>query len=214
MAKVELICPIDDLFSEAPMARFCTQCGAQVDETAKFCRKCGARLTPTEPSAYSAPTIENRATNFQGAPSGFGSVQPPYQPPHQAPYQAAYQSGYDPGSAMNSKLKPNVAAMLCYPVSIVVGVIFLILTPYNRDRFIRFHAWQSILATVALAILNIAMGLLPWPLSMISRLYFSIMPLAVLGGIAWLMYRAYQYEWFKIPLLGDLAESMASKNTQ
>jgi uncharacterized membrane protein len=192
------------------MARFCTQCGAQVDETAKFCKKCGARLAPTQSAGYSAPTINAQTSNYQNyqGPSGFGAEQPPYQQPYQQPYQP----GYDPGSVWNPKIKPNVAAMMCYPFSLIIGVILLILTPYNKDRFIRFNAWQSILVTVALGIVNIAMGLLPWPLSMISRLYFSLMPLLVLGGIAWLMYKAYQNEWFKLPIIGDLAENLASKD--
>jgi uncharacterized membrane protein len=195
------------------MARFCTQCGAQVDETAKFCKKCGARLAPTQPSGYSAPTVNAQTSSYQNYqdPSGFGASQPPYQQPYQP---GPYPPGYDIGSSLNPKLRPNVAAMLCYPFSLITGLIFLILTPYNRDRFIRFNAWQSILFGVAIAILNIAMGLLPWPLSMIARLYFSLMPLAVLGGIAWLMYKAYQYELFKLPIIGDLAENLASKDGQ
>jgi uncharacterized membrane protein len=193
------------------MARFCTQCGAQVDETAKFCKKCGARLAPTQPSGYSAPTVDYQTSNYQNYQnqSGFG----PGQPPYQQPYQQPQQPGYDIGSAWDPKIKPNVAAMLCYPLSLIVGIIFLILTPYNRDRFIRFNAWQSILLSIALAILNIAMGLLPWPLSIISRLYFSVMPLLAFGGIIWLMYKAYRNEWFKLPVIGDIAENLASKNT-
>ena len=112
------------------MAKFCTQCGAQVDETAKFCKKCGARLAPTQSSGYSAPTIDNQTSNYQG-PSGFGAAQPPYQQPYQAP---------QPGPAAHADLKPNVAGMLCYPLSFITGILFLVLTPYNRDRFVRFHA--------------------------------------------------------------------------
>jgi len=58
------------------------------------------------------------------------------------------------------------------------------------------------------------MRLLPWPLSMMASLYFSLMPLVVLGGIGWLMYKAYQHELFKIPVIGDLAENLASKDGQ
>jgi len=182
------------------MAKFCTQCGAQVDETAKFCKKCGARLTPTQSAGYSAPTIDNQTSNYQG-PSGFGAAQPPYQQPYQAPQQ---------GPAAQADLKPNVAGMLCYPLSFITGILFLVLTPYNRDRFVRFHAWQSIFFSLAIVVLSIALRILPWPLEAMS-LY--TLRLLALGGTGWLMYKAYQGERFKLPLVGEWAENQASKDT-
>src|SRR5215475_13356321 len=137
------------------MAKFCTQCGAQVDETAKFCKKCGARLAPTQSSGYGAPTITDQPSNYQSSnyqqPPGFGPGQSPYQQPYQAP-------------APQADLKPNIAGMLCYPLSFITGILFLVLTPYNRDRFVKFHAWQSILFSLAMVILSIALRLLPYPL--------------------------------------------------
>jgi len=185
------------------MAKFCTQCGAQVDETAKFCKKCGGKLTPTQSTGYSAPTIDHQTSNYQ-ASSGFGPGQPPYQQPYQAPYQ---------GPAPQADLKPNVAALLCYPFFFITGILFLVLTPYNRDRFIRFHAWQSIFFSLTLVILSVALRLLPWPLNWMSWIYFPVFRLLAIGGTAWLMYKAYHSEWYKLPILGDWAESQASKNT-
>src|SRR5262245_7124422 len=141
-------------FSEGPlMSKFCTQCGAQVDDTAKFCKKCGAKLTPTQSQGYSAPTINQQTSNYQAqqtsnyqGPSGFGAAQPPYQQPYQAPQH---------GPASQADLKPNVAGMLCYPLSFISGILFLVLTPYNRDRFVRFHAWQSIFLLLAIVVLSL-----------------------------------------------------------
>jgi uncharacterized membrane protein len=182
------------------MARFCTQCGAQADDTAKFCKKCGARLAPTQPAGYSSPTINHQTSNFQ-EPSGFGYGQPPYQQPYQPPYH---------GPASQADLKPNVAAMLCYPLSFITGILFLILTPYNRDRFIRFHAWQSIFFFLTMLVLSIGLRLLPWPL---EWMFLSALRLLALGGTGWLMYKAYHNEWFKLPLIGDWAEKQALKDT-
>jgi uncharacterized membrane protein len=182
------------------MTKFCTQCGAQVDETAKFCKKCGAKLTPTQSAGYGAPTIDHQTSNYQG-PSGFGAAQPPYQQPYQAPQQ---------GPASQADLKPNVAGMLCYPLSFITGILFLVLTPYNRDRFVRFHAWQSIFFSLAMVVLNIALHILPWPLEAMS-LY--ALRLLALGGTGWLMYKAYHGERFKLPLVGEWAENQASKDT-
>src|SRR5499426_3419998 len=167
-------------FSEEPsMAKFCTQCGAQVDETAKFCKKCGARLASTQSAGYSASTIDQQTSNYQEL-SGFGAAQQPYQALQQGP-------------ASQADLKPNVAGMLCYPLSFITGILFLVLTPYNRDRFVRFHAWQSIFFSLAMVILSFALRVLPWPLEAMS-LY--ALRLLALGGTVWLMYKAYQGERF------------------
>src|SRR5262245_57706803 len=135
------------------MAKFCTQCGAQVDETAKFCKKCGAQLAPTQSPGFSAPTVNQQTSNYQ-APAAFGSGQPPYQQPYQAPYQAP---------APQADLKPNVAGMLCYPLSFITGILFLVLAPYNKDRFVRFHAWQSIFFSLAIFVFSLAFQILPLP---------------------------------------------------
>ncbi|HEY8459910.1 MAG TPA: zinc-ribbon domain-containing protein [Blastocatellia bacterium] len=177
------------------MARFCTQCGAQVDETAKFCKKCGARLAPTQPSGYSAPTINYQTSNYQGPPD-FGPGQQPYQQPYQVP-------------APQADLKPNIAGMLCYPLSFISGILFLALTPYNRDRFVRFHAWQSIFFFIAMMALSVAAQILPWPVDWVS---LRALRLLALAGTGWLMYKAYHNERFKLPIIGDWAERQSSKN--
>lgn len=181
------------------MAKFCTQCGAQVDETARFCKKCGAQQAPTQPAGQGAPTINHQTPNYH-APSSFG--QSPYQQPYQPPHQ---------GTASQADLKPNVAGMLCYPLLFITGILFLVLTPYNRDRFVRFHAWQSIFFSLAMIVLSFVLRILPWPL---EGIFISALQLLTIGGIGWSMYKAYHSEWFKLPLVGDWAENQASKNTQ
>jgi uncharacterized membrane protein len=99
--------------------------------------------------------------------------------------------------------------MLCYPLSFITGILFLVLTPYNRDRFVRFHAWQSIFFSLAMVVLSLALQILPWPLESMS-LY--ALRLLALGGTGWMMYKAYHYELFKLPVVGDWAEKQASKD--
>jgi uncharacterized membrane protein len=184
------------------MAKFCTQCGAQVEDTAKFCKKCGAKLAPTQPTEHSSPTVNYQTPNYQ-QPSNFGAGfepgagRPPYQPPYQPP-------------APHVDLKPNVAGMLCYPLSFITGVLFLVLTPYNRDRFVRFHAWQSIFFGVASLVLSIVFRVFPWPL---ENMLISALWLVAIGGTVWSMYKAYNNEQFKLPVIGEWAENQASKNT-
>ena len=207
------------------MTKFCVQCGTQVNDTARFCNKCGAPLQPaaqtTSPNAapYTAP-----AANYQTPPNyqqqyrqseqagqAGQAGQPEYgQVPYQQPYQQPFQAPFQPTAA--GELKPGIAGALCYPLSFVTGILFLVLAPYNRDRFVRFHAFQSIFLFAVYLALGIALGIvssvMPWPL---SRILSAVPKLLWLGGTAWMMYQAYKGEKFKLPVIGDLAETQADK---
>jgi uncharacterized membrane protein len=189
------------------MTKFCSQCGSQVTETQRFCNKCGAQLQTTQPAAssgYSAPTA-----NYPNYETPKYQTPPEYQQPGygQMPYQQPYQP-----PAASGDLKPNIAGALCYPLSFVTGILFLVLTPYNKDRFVRFHAFQSIFFFAAILALNIALGILgivlPWRL---ERLLDRAVDLLSFGGTLWLIYQAYRGEKFKMPVIGDLAETQADK---
>ena len=184
------------------MTKFCTQCGATVNEAARFCNKCGARLLPTQPAQpETTPPVTYQTPPNPQQPQSFG--QTPYQPPYQAPYQSP---------AANADLKPNVAGLLCYPLSFITGILFLVLTPYNKDQFVRFHAYQSIFFFVAMVILNIILGVItimtPW---FLDNLLWTSLRLLALGGTGWLMYQAYLGNKYKLPVIGDLAENQAAK---
>lgn len=203
------------------MTKFCSQCGSQITDTARFCNKCGAQLQPaaqtTSPNAatYTAPTANYQTPpNYQQQyqqPGQSNQAGQPGQPGYgQMPYQQPYRPPFQPAAA--GELKPNVAGALCYPLSFVTGILFLVLTPYSRDRFVRFHAFQSIFLFAAYIGLSIAMGIisniLPWPFSwMIS----SVPRLLWLAGTVWTMYQAYKGEKFKLPVIGDLAETQADR---
>ncbi len=184
------------------MNKFCTQCGAAAAETARFCNKCGERLMPTQPTvAGNAPTlIEPQPASPQLPPVGEKPIAPPNYPDYQPP-------------PAHSELSPNIAGLLCYPLSIITGIIFLSLSAYNKDRFVRFHAYQSIFFFVALVALNtltkVLWGLIPNPL---DNLLAASVELLWLGGTAWLMYQAYLGIMFKMPLIGDLAEKHSLKS--
>jgi uncharacterized membrane protein len=163
-------------------------------------------LAPTQPAGSSAPTINYQTSNYQQSSNiGGGFEQGPGQSPYQQPYQSPYQS-----PAAHMDLKPNVAGMLCYPLSFITGILFLALMPYNRDRFVRFHAWQSIFFFVTLLVLSIVFQVLPWPL---ENMFISALKLVALAGTGWSMYKAYNNESFKLPLIGEWAENMSSKTS-
>ncbi len=112
------------------------------------------------------------------------------------------------GAPSNNRL----IAALSYLLGIVTGVIFLYLEPYNHDEFVRFHARQSIIFSVAWFAVQIVVGVfiavMPHP---ISRLFSFLLSIFNIGtAIFWviLMYKAYRGERYRIPELADWAESM------
>src|SRR5258708_5968777 len=66
-----------------------------------------------------------------------------------------------PGPAYTPQvgLQDNVAAALCYSLWVLTGVLFLVIEPFNRNRNIRFHAFQSIFAWVGVIVLSIAVAI-------------------------------------------------------
>ncbi len=67
--------------------------------------------------------------------------------------------------ATSSGLQENVAAALCYALGFITGILFLVLEPYNKNRNIRFHAFQSIFLSVFFAIVHYAIffiGMASW----------------------------------------------------
>src|SRR5438132_2604563 len=95
-------------------------------------------------------------------------------------------------------LTDNVAGMLAY-VTIIPAIIFLVLAPYNQNRFIRFHAFQSIFFAIAWTVLWIALGMFGH-IPVLGWLSILIWPLIGLGGlIVWiiLLMKAYQGQMFK-----------------
>jgi uncharacterized membrane protein len=110
----------------------------------------------------------------------------------------------------SSGLADNVAGMLAY-VTIIPAILFLVLEPYNRSRFVRFHAWQSVLFNVAWWILWFGLHIVAH-LPLLGFLTVLVWPLIGLGGfIVWiiLLIKANQGRMYKLPVIGDLAEKQA-----
>ena len=145
-----------------------------------FCANCGS-------------PVEGKFCVKCGAPVGAaGSVE---TPPPASP------------AAAGTGLQENVASALCYLLGFITGIIFLVLAPYNQNKTIRFHAFQSILVSVGLLVINFASSIvLPLSLSL---------PLSGLIGLAgfllwlFLMYKAYNGEKVVLPVVGPMAEKQA-----
>ena len=100
-------------------------------------------------------------------------------------------------------LDENVAGLLCYVLGWVSGLVFFLLEQENK--FVRFHAIQSILVFGVLNITLIVLGWIPF-----IGVVFSVL-IGVLGFVLWiiLIIRAYQGVKFKLPWSGNLAEKWA-----
>jgi uncharacterized membrane protein len=106
----------------------------------------------------------------------------------------------------STSLEPNVAGLLCYVLSWITGLIFILIEKENE--FVRFHAMQSIVVFGGITIIQILLAILGI-IPAIGILF------TILGWIVWLgsvvlwvllMVKAYQGERYKLPIAGNFAE--------
>lgn len=120
-------------------------------------------------------------------------------------------SGPAAAAAPAQGMADNVAGMLAY-ITIFPAIIFLVLAPYNRNRFVRFHSWQNIFFSIAWCVLWIALSIFVH-IPFFGWLSILISPLLLLAGfIVWLVLviKANQGQMFKLPTIGDMAEKQAN----
>ncbi len=171
---------------------FCPNCGAQV--TGAFCPNCGANVAAA------------------GAAASAGAAGP-------SPGAASYATTPPIATAASGGLSDNVASCLCYApflVGLVCSIVFLVAAPYNRNRLVRFNAFQSLFLHAALFVLGILLDIVIFSLGMLTHglgfLFGALFPLlwlAVLILIIYLMVKAYQNVKVKLPFIGDLADKQA-----
>jgi uncharacterized membrane protein len=127
-------------------------------------------------------------------------------------------SSYVPPGGSTSLAAPgltqNVASALCYLLGFITGIIFLVLSPYNKDRTVRFHAFQSIFLSIGLFVLDIILGIFSGILyaahaGSLVRLLWLLYDVGVLAGWVYLMYSAYTNRKIIVPVVGPLAEKQA-----
>ena len=112
-------------------------------------------------------------------------------------------------------MQQNLAGALCYIW--IVGVIFLFIDPYNKNKFIRFHAFQSVfcgLAWMAFIIVWIILNMILTAmhlgcLSCLGALAFPLLGLAYLVLLVIAAVKAYGNQEWKIPVIGNLAAKQA-----
>jgi uncharacterized membrane protein len=109
----------------------------------------------------------------------------------------------------------NMAGALAY-LTFIPAIVFLLLDPYKKNRFVRFHALQclllcgvSILAGVALKLASVVLFIIP-VLGPLLMVLVSIV-VALAAAVIWLVLvvKAFQGVTFKLPVLGDFAAQQA-----
>jgi uncharacterized membrane protein len=121
------------------------------------------------------------------------------------------------GGKTSMGMEENVGGLLCYLIGALTGIVFL--AAEKNSMFVKFHAWQSILLTVAyiagfiiLMLFSLIIGFFGWLgflLSLFGVLVSVIYPLAMLAITILCMFKAYKGETYKLPLIGDIAHKQA-----
>lgn len=97
-------------------------------------------------------------------------------------------------------LDANVAAALCYLAWFVTGIIFLVVE--KDSKFVKFHAMQSVILFLPMAVVQMVL----WSIPFLGWLLGFFLWIASLLVWLVLMFKAFQGERFKLPVVGDLAE--------
>jgi uncharacterized membrane protein len=140
---------------------------------------------------------------------------PPVQMSSQPPVQVAKSS---------TGLDENIAALLSYIFGWVSGLVFFLIE--KDSRLVRFHAMQSLLFNVVIAVVGIALwivlfvvfmiaaqisGVLTTLLSLVSILVWVLFLIVIFGGLIFCLVKAFQGQYFKLPVIGNFAEKFSAK---
>ena len=150
-------------------------------------------------------------------------------PPGQESYGAPQAAPVPPQGKSGTGLDANVAGALSYIW--IIGLIFFFLEKENR--FIRFHAMQSILFGIMWSVLMVVLVLIGIIFSFISIavaatagntlgslfgvlvwfvwLIVWLVPLGLFVGLILTAIKAYQGQIFKLPIIGNMAEKIVNK---
>lgn len=110
-------------------------------------------------------------------------------------------------AASHAGFSDNAAGALAY-VLLIPAILFLLVEPYNRNSYIRFHSWQCIYLAIACAAADCVLFLFDRiffiPVAVVDVLY-SLLHLAVLAVWIMLMMKALNGERYELPFIGRFA---------
>jgi uncharacterized membrane protein len=118
----------------------------------------------------------------------------------------------------------NIAALLSYVFGWVSGLIFFLIE--KDSRLVRFHAMQSILLNAAALIVGIVLwfawviialifsqisDVLATLVSFVLGLLILVFYIGLLIAVVFCLIKAYQKQYFKLPVIGNFAEKFSTK---
>lgn len=152
-----------------------------------------------------------RAPQRPGAPKPAAAPKRPPVPPKRP--AAAKQDAPNYSTSTTTEIEPTVAATLSYTLGVVTGVLFLVLEKENK--FVRFHAAQSTVASLMLVLVAVGVSMASRVLAylpFVGRLgvFFLTTGLALVTFVLWLalMYRAFSGDRWELPVAADVAKKM------
>ena len=101
----------------------------------------------------------------------------------------------------------NIEAALSYFLGFITGILFFVMEKDNK--FVKFHAMQSIAVFIALFVVNMVLGII-LSITIVGLMLFPLIYLIEVILWIFLMYKAYNGELFKLPVFGDFAEKQVS----
>lgn len=158
-----------------------------------FCAKCGAQLQ--EGVGFCGSCGASVGAPAAGAGPAAGGA------PAAAP------------SSTSSGLTSNVAGALAY-LTIIPAIIFLVVEPYNKDRFVKFHSFQCLFLAAATFVIFFGLGLfsmIPVIGWLVGLLLMPLLGLGIFVLVLFTMYKAYNNQKFMLPVIGKLADQQASR---
>jgi uncharacterized membrane protein len=113
-------------------------------------------------------------------------------------------------------MSENVAGSLCYipfGIGLICSIVFLVASPYNQNRNIRFNAFQGLFLNISIVVLWFIVAIFGMFFAVITHgLGFGLFPLfglAVLLLFIYMIVKTYGNQRVKLPVIGDLAEKQA-----
>ncbi|MGA2666764.1 MAG: DUF4870 domain-containing protein [Patescibacteria group bacterium] len=105
------------------------------------------------------------------------------------------------GSSQTGGIDPKLAALLAYLFSVIGGIVFYLI---SKDKFVRFHAMQSLLLGVAYFVIYFVLDFIPFFFWITWLLWLAFVALSIV-----MMVKSYGGEKYKLPVIGNIAEKNA-----
>jgi uncharacterized membrane protein len=138
-----------------------------------------------------------------------------FEPSTRGPFgmEQAFRQGVIMSDLNPSGLSDNAAGGIAY-ITIIPAIVFLIVEPFKRSSYVRFHSWQSIFFFVAAAVIDILVGVIQNLVPSATFLTLTVLqPVNLAIFVVWIIVfvSAFNGKHFKLPILGGLAEQQANR---